>query len=415
MGEILPGLTRRGFFASAAGALSAPSQAKQRPKIAAVVTEYRLNSHADVIVSRLLGGYEFDGRRREPSLQVVSMYTDQTPKNDMSRGLAEKYKFPIYPTVREALTLGGAKLAVDGVVLIGEHGNYPNNEKGQKLYPRYELYKQVADIFRASGRSVPVFCDKHLSVDWDKAKWMYEQSRELGFPLLAGSSLPLSWRRPPLELPYGTRVPHAVAAFYGGKEAYGFHALEALQCMVERREGGETGIAALQCIEGPAVWKWTDVNPWAARLLAAALQRNEELTPGSPRANVKEPIVFLLEYRDGLKAAVYILNGHVRQCTCAAEAGGRIESTLIWLQSGRPYSHFSSLVNRIEQMMIERRAPYPCERTLLTTGALAALMESSYSGGKRLSAGHLAVRYRAPRESLFARGPVPALNQAPIA
>ena len=44
----------------------------------------------------------------------------------------------IYPTIAEALTLGGGKLAVDGVVLVGEHGNYPKNEKGQTKYPRYD-------------------------------------------------------------------------------------------------------------------------------------------------------------------------------------------------------------------------------------------------------------------------------------
>lgn len=170
-----------------------------RKRIAIVTTVYRKNSHADVIAGRLLGGYEFDGVVRKPQVDVVSMYTDQGPDNDMSRGLAAKYGFHIYPTVREALTLGGKNLAVDGVVFVGEHGDYPFNEKGQHLYPRYELYKQIMDVFRESGRSVPVYCDKFFSYDWQKAKWMYDQSHELKFPLMAGSSVPVSWRRPQLE------------------------------------------------------------------------------------------------------------------------------------------------------------------------------------------------------------------------
>ena len=401
-------ISRRGLIVGAS-ALVSPARAEAKKRVAAIVTEYRLNSHADVIVGRLIEGYDYDGRRREPAVQVVSMYTDQVPNNDMSRRLAAKYPFRIYPAVRDALTLGGRRLAVDAVVLIGEHGSYPDNEKGQKLYPRYPLYQQIVEVFRSSGHSVPVYCDKHLSTDWASAKQMYDEARELRFPLMAGSSLPVSWRRPPLELEMGSPVERAVTVFYGGKEAYGFHALEALECMVERRRGGETGIAAVECVEGPGVWTWTGSNRWAARLLDAALARSETKKPGLPRDNVKTPILFKLEYRSGLIAAVYILNGHCEDCTFAADISGRSEpiATEIWLQAGRPFSHFSALVHYIEQMILTGREPYPPERTLLTTGALAALMDS---GRRRVETPHLAITYRAPSRSLFARGPVPALE-----
>jgi hypothetical protein len=178
-------------------------------------------------------------------------------------------------------------------------------------------------------------------------------------------------------------VEHAVTVFYGGKEAYGFHALEALQCMVERRKGGETGIASVECVEGPAVWTWTDAQPWAARLLDAALARSETKKPGSPRENARTPILFRLHYRSGLAAALYILNGHCQDCTFAADIKGRSEpaATQIWLQSGRPYSHFSALAHYIEQMIVTGREPYPPERTLLTTGILDAAMDSRLNGG----------------------------------
>jgi hypothetical protein len=405
MGESKHNISRRHLL-KAAPALTWPALADAKKRIATLITEYRLNSHADVIVGRLIEGYEYDGKRREPTVQVVSMYTDQVPNNDMSRGLAAKYPFKIYPSVREALTLGGERLAVDGVVLIGEHGNYPENEKGQKLYPRYPLYQQIIEVFRASGRSVPVYCDKHLSTEWTKAKQMYDESRELRFPLMAGSSLPVTWRHPPVELEMGAPVEHAVSVFYGGKEAYGFHALEALQCMVERRKGGETGIAAVECVEGTGVWTWTEANAWAERLLDAALACSETKKAGTPRQNVQEPILFKLEYRSGLAAAVYMLNGHCQDCTFAASINGRSEpvATEIWLQPGRPFSHFSALVHYIEQMIVNGREPYPPERTLLTTGALAALMDSK---GHPVETPHLAITYRAPSRSLFARGPVP--------
>jgi hypothetical protein len=385
-----------------------PPGGGKKPRIAAIVTEYRHNSHAEMIVGRMLAGYEYEGAWREPSVRVTSLYADQVPANDMSRGMAARYGFVIHPTVRETLCSRGA-LDADGVVIVGEHGNYPSNEKGQHLYPRFELFSQAVECFRSAEKTVPVFCDKHLSWDWEKAKRMYDWSRELKFPLMAGSSLPLAWRIPPLELEPGTPVERAVVCFYGGKESYGFHALESLQCMVERRSGGETGIAAVQCIEGKRVWEWTDADPRMGRLLECALERCPDRKAGSPRSTVKEPVLFALEYRSGLRAAVYLLNGHIETTGFAADIQGETEpvSTQIWLQPARPFSHFSGLVHSIERMMVTGRPLWPVERTLLTTGALAALMDSSWKGGGRIETPHLAVRYKAPKGSFYSRGPVP--------
>src|SRR5205085_1777451 len=185
--------TRREFLATAAVPLLA-AQTMPPKRIAAVVTEYRHNSHADVIVGKYLEGFRQNGQPPGPRSKIVSMYTAQVPKNDMSREKAKQHNVPIYPTIWEALTLGGDRLAVDGVLLIGEHGNYPYNEKGQHLYPRYELFLEITDGFRAAKKSVPVFSDKHLSYNWHKAKRMVEISHELKFPLMAGSSIPVAYR-----------------------------------------------------------------------------------------------------------------------------------------------------------------------------------------------------------------------------
>lgn len=386
--------------------------ADTRKRIAAVVTEYRPDSHADLRIGRLLEGYEFNGQKIAPRLDLVSMYTDQVPANDLSRPMAAKHGYRICPTVAEALTLGTGKLAVDGVILIGEHGKYPDNEKGQKMYPRYELYKQVVDVFRASGRSVPMFFDKHFSYDWAKAKWMYDQHKELGFPLMAGSGQPYAFRRPPLELEIGTPLDKAVFYHYGPKEAYGFHALEMLESMVDRRVGGETGISAVQCLEGEAVWQWTGQNQWAGPLLEEALKRSESRKPGSMRDVTKKPVLFVLEYRDGLRAAVYTLDGYVRDGGFAArtKADAKVYSTEFWSQPGRPWSHCSGHVYYMEQILLTGKTPCDPARTLLTTGTLAALMDSSYGKNRRIETPHLHISYRPPKESLFNRGPVTALE-----
>ncbi|MBK5293201.1 MAG: hypothetical protein JJE04_16200 [Acidobacteriia bacterium] len=400
-------MDRRNFLALTA---ALPVAGATRKRIALVITEYRLNAHADVIAGRLMGGYEYYGKHVEPRTHPVAMYTAQVPKNDMSRDMAAKYGVKIHPTIREALQAGGDKLAVDGVVLIGEHGNYPSNEKGQHMYPRYELFQQIVEVYESNGRAVPTFCDKHLSYDWEKAKWMYDASRRLKFPLLAGSSIPVAWRRPELELELGAKIKHAVCTFSGPKEAYGFHALEGLQCMVERRQGGETGVARVQCLDGAAVWQWTGENPWAAKLMEAAMARSEKRVPGNVRDNVTKPSVFLVRYRDGLEAALYMTNGHAEGFTFAAEVEGRAEpaSTLFWLQGERYYSHFCGLTHYIEELILRGKEPYPVERTLLTTGVLAAAMDSSWQKGAILETPHLNVSYRPVKQSLYNRGAVPA-------
>jgi hypothetical protein len=255
------------------------------------------------------------------------------------------------------------------------------------------------DVFRESGRSVPVYCDKHFSYDWKKAKWMYDQSKELKFPLMAGSSVPLAWRRPPLEIKMGATIDKAVMLSFSGNEIYGFHALEALECMVERRKGFETGISAVECREGDAVWKYNEQNPWANELMQEALKRCE-----SVKEKAKKPSLFILEYRSGLKAAIYMLTGQIDQFAFAAK--DPVVSTEIWLQPEAYFNHFSGLVYYIEQMLVTGRPAYPVERTLLTTGALAAIMDSCYEH-RRIETPHLNITYKPTEKSLYNQGPVP--------
>ncbi|MFN0167735.1 MAG: hypothetical protein ACKV22_15015 [Bryobacteraceae bacterium] len=395
--------TRREFLATAAVPLAASAQSGPPKRIAAVVTEYRHNSHADVIIGKYLEGFRQNNQPPGPRSKVVSMYTAQIPKNDMSRDMAKKHNVPIYPTIWETLTLGGDRLAVDGVLLIGEHGQYPWNEKGQHLYPRYELFLEITDAFRGTGKSVPVFNDKHLSYSWHKAKRMVEIARELKFPLMAGSSIPVSYRPAGVDLELGAKAKHAVSIFYGDPDAYGFHLLEGLQCMVERRHGGETGVKAVQYIEKQAMWDWVSQTPWAEKLLNAALAVGVTRKPGDIRQLGKEAYAYRIEYRDGLEAAAFMTNGIAQDAACAVEVEGRAEPvvTLMWLQEGRPFQHFACLVQGIEKMFETGKPTYPAERTLLTSGVLESILDSKFQGHKRLETPHLSVRYTAPRQGFF--------------
>ena len=251
---------------------------------------------------------------------------------------------------------------------------------------------------RAAGRVVPTFSDKHLSYSWDEARATWREAHALGLPFMAGSSLPVTWRRPPLELPLGCAIEEALVVGYGPLESYGFHALETLQCMVERRAGGEVGVAAVQCLRGPAVWAAAAAGGWSRQLEAAALARTESISPhGTPEAGAPSPAAFLIEYRDGLRATVLMLDQFVSQFTFAARVGGEVVSTLFYLQSTEPFGHFAFLVDRFEEMVLTGRPPYPVERTVLTTGALDFLMRSAASDGARIETPELAVAYRVER------------------
>jgi len=393
---------RRAFLSTAA---ALPLAAANEPKrIAAIITEYRAGSHADVVIGKYLEGYKQNDQPPYPRSKIVSMFTEQIPKGDMSRERAKKFGVPIFRTVGEALTLGGEKLAVDGVILIGEHGNYPMNDKEQKLYPRFEMFLKITDVFRQSGRSVPVFNDKHLSYSWKQSKRMVDISRELKFPMLAGSSVPVAWRIPAIDAPFGAKQTHAVAISYSGLDIYGFHVLEALQCLTERRRGGESGVKSVQCLENQACWDYISNNAWVQRLFDRALSHSNTRKSGDPKALVKTPTVFTIDYTDGLQAAVFLMTGMVEDFTAAINVEGKNEpvSLLMNLQNGRPHHHFGCLVKKIEEMFETGRAPYPVERTMLTSGILDFSLESRFQGYKKLQTPELErVRYQASSASHF--------------
>jgi hypothetical protein len=379
-------------------------------RIAIVTTIYRYLSHAQHMGDRFLIGYPSDGRWHKPDIKVVSLYVDQKPKGDQSQERATEFGFTVYPTIAETLRCGGDKLAVDAVLIIGEHGEYPNNDLGQKLYPRYEFFKQCVDVFEKDGRAVPIYNDKHLSYSFEKAKWMVDQSRRMKFPMLAGSSLPVTWRLPDVDVPLDSTIEDALMVGVGGSDPMDYHALEAMQCMIERRKGGETGVKSVELIDGDAVWKAGDEGRFSKQLLTAALSRSDSpkglsLKDGRPqdlvgsgelRKLVKEPAAYFIEHKDGLKSTLLMVNGAVADYTFAARVKGHgIVSTQFFLPPTPNVTYSACLVGKIEEMFMSGKAPYPVERTLIVSGALESCLRSRKEG-KKLDTPHLEVRYKAP-------------------
>jgi hypothetical protein len=407
-------LTLTGGVAPAAAAAPAPPGRPQpgRKPVALIATVCRPLSFAHHLAERFLYGYRQGGRLHVPEYFLSSLHVDQAPENDLSRHIGRDFGVQICRSVADALTAGGA-LAVDGVLVIGEHGNYPRNERGQILYPRHEMLQQVVAVFRAAGRSVPVYCAKHLSYEEGRARQMVAWAQELRFPLMAGGTLPWTWRRPELELPLGAPVEEALVTGYGPLEVYGFDALEALQMMLERRRGGETGVRAVTCLTGSAVWKAAAEGRWNWALLEAALERSETAALGDMRRTVGKvalpgmpaapPAAFLVDYRDGTRGTVLLLNGHVQDfCFAARLQGEPRPASCLFVQPGLPGSrHFDGLAAGIEKLFRTRQAPCPPERALLTTCVLGALMESHHRRGAPVETPQLDIHYRAPAESGF--------------
>jgi len=399
------------FAASALPLNGAAAPGGRRLNVAAVLTEFTYRSHAHVILENFTEPYLFNGKWISPGMDAVGLYVDQFPGGELGRAFAKKYGIPIYETIAGALCRGGDKLAVDAVLSIGEHGKYPVNEKGQMEYPRKRFFDEIVVVFRRSGKVAPIFNDKHLSYRWDWAKQMYDTARELKIPFMAGSSVPLAQRRPPLELPAGAKIVEAVSIHGGGLESYDFHGLEVLQSMVEARRGNETGIARVQFLAGDALWKAAEAGLWSPALAHAAL----DAEPNSGRPPARELICppkpgqtgsafvshgILLNYRDGLRAIVLAAatGGGIKwhfACKLAGEQQPRATSFYVGPWDNR--NLFKALLHAIQTHFRERRAPYPVERTLLVTGILDAEMESRFRGGRPIDTPHLAIAYT-PRD-----------------
>ena len=423
----------------------AAAQPGRRPRVAALASVYFYLSHAYHIVGRFFDGFlvyqddssstAFLGDPHKPPFEIASLYIEQTAEaTDLGRAKARKHGVRLSPTIADALTLGTGMLAVDAVLLIAEHGDYPLNAKLQKLYPRGRYFREVLDVVRASGRAVPVFIDKHLSYSRAEAQQMVDQARAWNVPLMAGSSLPVTWRLPPLEIPLGRTIKDVLVASRGNLEIFGFHALETLQCMAERRDrkGQTQGVKSVTYLEGDPVWRAADEGVWSWELLRHALGRSHTVNPGDIKQNTRDfaapatrdaatilnrPVAFVVDYADGLRATALILNGHVDDTTVAVRlndpnstgaTSGRdtIVSTLMYLPAPPGARFFDPLVLRIEDFFKTGKPPYPVERTVLSGGILDAALDSRVQHQPVATPELANIDYTPPADSGFIRNPL---------
>ena len=404
---------RRTFLHTASAVPRAGLTSRTRPganRLAILASRWTPGSAARQVADRFLIGYPRAGKWRRPALEVVSLYVDQTPEADQSRERAAEFGFRIYSSVADALRCGGDRLAVDGVLMLAGQGDDSSSGLSGP-----DLLEPLLEVFEEDRRAVPVYWDEPLGLA--QARRMAEASRQLEFPVLAGSSLPMTWRLPPLELPAGSRVEQALLVGIGFGRSDRYRALETLQAMVERRRGGETGVRSVQSVEGQAVWSAGGSGRWSRELLQAAVARSdslqgETLKDGRPRdlvnsgelpRLVEHPEACLVDYSDGVRAAVLMLNGAVGDFTFAARLRdvSELASTQFLLPPEPNRAGTACLATRIEDLIQSGRSPVRPERAWIAAGILDRWMESRKKKGVTLDTPELTVKYRHSAESGF--------------
>jgi len=357
------------------------------------VTTYFYGSHADVILGKILEGWRQDGGPG-PALTLESVYIEQTPeKTDIGRAACKKHGVPIFDTIEKAVTAGGNSIPVDGVLCIGEHGNYPLNAKGQQLYPRRRFFAEITDAFVKYGKVVPVFNDKHIGPVWEDALWTYERAKELKVPFMAGSSMPVGYRTREIDLPPGSEIEAAVGIGYSGLDIYGIHALEFFQYHVEKRKGAEKGVKSVRFLEGDAIWNAVDAGAVSKKALEVAF----EAVPKSGKPDIrsdKQAGLFLFDYIDGLSGAIFML-GCVQGTSIGIVRKGHEEpiATAFDERTTPRHPHFAYLLKAVEKMFHTGKPTYPVERTLLTSGILDRVLTSRSEGGRWIMTPELGIEY----------------------
>lgn len=354
-------------------------------KIAVIATAFTPSSHAHVITRRWVdplptdAAYEWTGART----RLASLYLMQKGPTDQSRPLIDKYGVRDSPDIADALTLGTGRLAVDAVMIIGEHGDFPHNELGQKLYPRKELFDEVMNVIEASGRRIPLYFDKHFSWNPDFAREMFARVQRGGLPFFGGSCTPHNPMLPAHIPLAGRKIRECVITTWGELEGYLFHALEVLESLVENREGGETGLKQVRAWSGVAAWKALNEGILREDLLDASTRvvSNEiqQAVRKRLRDRVEDVEIFELTYRDGLRAVIVRLNETLRKWAWACEVDGLAAPVAAVPVTGSKeqfYPHFARLSRRIEDFFLTGVAPIPPTRLLFTTLACAGCMKA---------------------------------------
>ena len=358
------------------------TMSKPKLRVAALCTECRPLSHADVILSRWLEPFPNDSLYgwTQPATRLTTIYAAQRhPQRDLIPAMQARFGIVSYDSIEGALMQGGTDLAVDAVLLIAEHGDYPENEFGQKLYPRKEFFDEMMRVFERAGRSVPVFFDKHLSWNPDWIGEMHDRIKRDAVPFFGGSSLPFSMEGDLAQVAEGTRFEEVVAVYYGGVESYLFHSAEMVESVIERGSRQSGGIDEIMAWKGERVWEAVENGDFSWELVEQACSAcsDEALEAIRGLRDRRDPSVnaFRLHYENGLIVTHFHQVESVRRWCLAGRVSDTGEMVAGAGNAGGAvhyFPHFARLCRKIDDFFVTGQSPVPLER-IYTTSMVTAL------------------------------------------
>lgn len=375
-------------------------------KVAILTPVYWPNCSAHWMTRKILRGWREDGGAG-PDMELVAVALGDEAYRSVAEGACRG--IPVVSTIAEA-TLSGLALAVDGILLCCGQGRFERNGKGQHLLPHAAYWHEIQQSFFLGGAVCPVFSANLIASTWDDAKLICDRAQTYSIPLLSGSCYPLSYRDN--DLPVGATVSQAVAisSSHAGNredfEHFAKHSLESLQCQLERRAGGETGVVAVACFAGSDLWQKFDQRSGPKSALESTLSRLPQTKGGDYRAATAanpQAAVIAIEYADGTRAAVLQADGFndakfERDIILAIQTGAGPVRIRNHVDPGFPELHYAAQLKAVEQFFQTGVSPVPVERTLLCNGILDAAMRSRAAGGARVTTPELAIAYAAPKE-----------------
>jgi hypothetical protein len=275
----------------------------------------------------------------------------------------------------------------DAVVIVSRRPGVLANER----------FLQIA--IEQAPQGTAIFVHGALANALERGRALLKQARARHIDLLAGTPQCVTWRLPEVEVPNGATLDEALivvqtnplsnqasppspSPMLGRAELDG---LEGLLPVIERRQGGETGVRSIRFIEGNALWRAGDKGAWSWPLLAAALSRSDSPQGDAPVDGRTQDLVglglvpklarnprgWLLEHRDGLRSAILVLDGVVADSNFAVRVrNGGVISAQLFRAPPPIEQHFSKLAATVEDFFRSGKSPWPVERNLLIAGLL---------------------------------------------
>jgi hypothetical protein len=363
---------------------------KTLKKIAFLVEDFALQTPAQQLLDRFLIGFPRDGEFYRPEGCQIAVYLrDGAGNAEIDRRVKEF-------GLRREQSIAATVAQADGLVIV---------PKTSSAAPDTEL---VEIALRGVPRGCACFVYGGLSWTLSEAKKLANVASTQKLSLIAGTTLPVTWRLPEVDVAAGARLKEALIVVQGASPAAELDGLEGLLPVIQRRRGGESGVRRIRLLEGTDLWQAGHDGVWSWALLASALSRSDSpqgdsvkdgrtqdlVGLGLVQTLARQPRGWVMEHFDGLRSTVLVLDGVVADYNFAVQTrDGPVISAQIYRPPAPAQHHFSRLAEVIESFFVRGKQPWPIERNVLISGLLESFGKNSANGGSPLETPALRISY----------------------